>query len=630
MPEVDQEERQREDQLDPLERKAPFFLRVELYLPLILIGGISLAVLLYARAMTGAGWNLDAGQKSVVGAFVEGSTPILLYSPPGTKNYLAKVGGNYEVLLKQWRDYLKEHKHAYRESEEVGVIAAAKGAVVVIPSAVALSEAERKTLLEHQKRGGSILATGPIGARDSAGNWFGWNFIQELFGARVLGEVDRNADRNFVIAAGETPITSRFAAGARFWVGKNAEGILRFEGGQPAGRVLDWTRAPDWTRGVDGAKGASIVYGEKGGARWVLFGFTENAWDPSPTAMSLLIEGSLEWLKHEPSAVLAAWPQGFGAAHVVTMNVDDQVENASTFAASLDAVKMRGTFFVVADAAARAPQVVKALAPNHELAYHGDTYKGFKDLLRTDQAKRVKAMQDAFQAAVRPEARIVGFRSPGELYDARTEDVLQSAGIRYHAADPSRSDARLPLFAKANRVPTVDDLVVLPRTQRDDVAYLHAPDAQLNDVIALMKGELGLVLEQGALGMLSVHSRNFARESVMAQAVPAYLVALAEMRPRIWMATGSDVAEWWRKRDNLRVTLKTLGKRYEIELSNLGEATVEGATAIVFHPRAAKVLMSPTKAWMPEFSVRRVDDLSSKIVFGPVGKGHFAYKLVFE
>ena len=198
------------------------------------------------------------------------------------------------------------------------------------------------------------------------------------------------------------------------------------------------------------------------------------------------------------------------------------------------------------------------------------------------------------------------------------------------AVDPNRTDARLPLFAKANKAPIDKDIVVLPRTQRDDINHLKRADVPLHEIIAAMRGELSMVVEEGALGMLSIHSRNFAKDSLMSQAVPAYLLALAELRPRVWLATGGEVADWWRKRENVKVSLNALGKRYEIEISNLGEDSVEGATAIVYHPRAATVTVAPTKAWTPEATVRRIDEFSSQVTFGAVGKGHYGYKLVFE
>ena len=65
MSQVDQEEREEQRALDPVERKIPFFLRIELYLPLILVGGISLAVLVYVRSMYGAGWSAESSIPTV-------------------------------------------------------------------------------------------------------------------------------------------------------------------------------------------------------------------------------------------------------------------------------------------------------------------------------------------------------------------------------------------------------------------------------------------------------------------------------------------------------------------------------------------------------------------------------------
>jgi hypothetical protein len=73
-----------------------------------------------------------------------------------------------------------------------------------------------------------------------------------------------------------------------------------------------------------------------------------------------------------------------------------------------------------------------------------------------------------------------------------------------------------------------------------------------------------------------------------------------------------------------------IGKRYELEISNVAEEAVSGATAMVYHPRASNVSVRPTKAFLPDATVRRVDEFSSQIVFGSIGKGHFAYTLVFE
>jgi peptidoglycan/xylan/chitin deacetylase (PgdA/CDA1 family) len=623
---LDREDREQQELLDPVERKVPFYLRIELYLPIILIGGIIVAVLVYARGMYGAGWQDKAEtKKSVVSAFVDPKTaPIYLYASPTTRAYMANVSANHEVLLKPWRDYLTEHKHVYQEVKDPKEIAGKTGAVIVVPSAVALNDAERKALAEHHSKGGSILATGAFGARDGKGEWVGWTLMESLFGARVTDEVPVDKERTFLVTTGGTPLTAGFAAGARAWVGKSPENPLRFEGGQAAARFMDWARTAD-------GKAASVVYGEKGGGRWVLYGFSENGWDAAPTAMRTLSDGAIEWLQRAPKVQLAPWPKGNVAAYLLSMNVDDAAANATDFAASLDALKLKGSFYVVADAAAKAPDAVKAIAANHEIGYHGDVYEGFKDQPEQQQERRLKEMRSKpMVSSFLPTARVAGFRAPGESADSKTEQLLQAMEFKYLAADPNRSDARVPLLAKVKDAKPSNDLVILPRTQGDDVLFLTRPNPTLEETLALMKAEMSVVIEQGGLGVLAVHSRNYAKDSLMAQAIPSYLLALAEQRNRVWIATGAELAEWWRVRENMRIALTFIGQRMELEISNVGDAAVDGATAIIYHPRAASVTVAPTKAWMPDVTVRRIDDFRSIAIFGTIRSGHYPYKLVFE
>ena len=55
-----------------------------------------------------------------------------------------------------------------------------------------------------------------------------------------------------------------------------------------------------------------------------------------------------------------------------------------------------------------------------------------------------------------------------------------------------------------------------------------------------------------------------------------------------------------------------------------------GATALVYHPRQSTVTITPTKAWLPDTAVRRVDEFTSQVVFGSIGTGHHQYTLAFE
>src|SRR6185436_18940795 len=137
---------------------------------------------------------------SVAKAFIDAPPePVVLYSSPSTKAFLAKVSGSQEVLLSHWRAYFKEHKRAFREVADPAALSQVGNAVIVVPSATALNNEERKALVEHHRKGGSILATGPFGARDGAGEWVGWGLMLQLFGARVGDEVETGSEKNFLV-----------------------------------------------------------------------------------------------------------------------------------------------------------------------------------------------------------------------------------------------------------------------------------------------------------------------------------------------------------------------------------------------------------------------------------------------
>jgi hypothetical protein len=65
-----------------------------------------------------------------------------------------------------------------------------------------------------------------------------------------------------------------------------------------------------------------------------------------------------------------------------------------------------------------------------------------------------------------------GFRAPTESWDETTEKLLRKVGVRHHVADPASSESRVPGFSAAEpTLSTEDAIVVMPRTQMDDLNY---------------------------------------------------------------------------------------------------------------------------------------------------------------
>lgn len=611
---------------DPdLQERKPFFARVEFYLPLIFIGGLALAVLLYAEGLFRLGAIADPqGENNLAAILAAPEAPeVLLYASPTTARYLEAVGGRQDVLLAKWREFLGTNQRAFREVNDPAQLERAAPGVVIVPTALALSATELAALRAHQARGGAILASGAFGAQDARGEWNHWQAMQSLFGMRVKGEVAADSDARFLVTLGESPITHHLPAGSRIWLGRSAEAPLRLEGGRPAARLLDWARTP-------GEGGAGIAYGDVNGARWVLLGYSENTWDFNPTALQVIAATALDWLQRRPAALISAWPAGYQAAQIVEMDAEESLDNAAHLASMLELLKMRGTFYLLSSEAARHPEIVRRIAPGHELAYHGDVHVAFKGQPAAEQRARLTAMQRQLEEVLGKPIDAPGFRPPLESYDASTEAALQALGFRHHAVDGGSVEHRLPFFARANAAPVADDLVVLPRTQFDDFNLLHATGQDLDRISAMMKAELQGTIEQGALGLLSVHSHHFQEDGLIPRAVAPWLLTLADKRGKVWVATGGEVADWWRKREHLRANLSTYGKRYEIEISNHGPSAVEGAAVTVLHPDRGTIRLTPTKAWMPEATVQVVDPYRTRIVLGRLRPGNYAYHLTFE
>jgi peptidoglycan/xylan/chitin deacetylase (PgdA/CDA1 family) len=616
-----------EDRTDlPGDAPVPYFRRAVFYLPLIIIGGIAMSILVYVLALRQLGWEDRSASKtsSLVSAFSTPGTPeVALYRSPASSAYLQGVGGDYAPIIAQWRRFLHDSKRPFREIADAAALSDLGPIVLIVPTAIALSEAERAAIVQHQRRGGSVLASGPIGARDDKGAWQGWQFAQKLFALQVTEEVPASAPDRYLITIGQTPITLGLPAGTRVWLGSSTESAMRFTGGHAGARLGNWGRDP-------GGKGASLAYGDVAGARWVLFGFTENSWDAQPVQMSLLAANALDWLQGRPQAQLADWPANYRAAQVVAMDVEEDADNALTLASMLDAVQVHGSFYVLGGVAAQANATLATLARSHEIAFRGDRAEGFKGQSASEQRQRLLGMKKQLLSAFPPAEKATGFRAPAESYDEATEEILLSLGLRYHLADPSRVNHRLPLLSEVKAPAATSPLVVLPRTQRDDFSLLSAPANSAHDIATALKTDLDAVVDQGAMGVLSLSSRNFAKDSAMQQAMATMLIALAQQRRNLWLATGSELAQWWQQRSQLRTQLTTVGTRKELELSNVGAQPVRNATVIVTHPRASSFILKPTKAWIPQATVFRLDAYRSAVVFDEIKPGNYAYQALFE
>ena len=223
--------------------------------------------------------------------------------------------------------------------------------------------------------------------------------------------------------------------------------------------------------------------------------------------------------------------------------------------------------------------------------------------------------------------RAIGFRAPMESYDATTEQLLHKSGIRYQVTDPNRSDGQLPLFVRMDGVPEAQELLVIPRTLPDDINLL-SEDPSGASIFPRLSTGLNETVRYGGLGMLSLHSQNFAPGSPLANAVQSFVVDLRQRRDArlLWVAAGRDIDAWWRERRRVKVGSSTRGGGLEMNVSVQGTTPVRGIAVIVTLPnRRMFVRVRSTKVGQKLPRVQQIDEYRSELLFDSLEPGNYAY-----
>ncbi|MFZ4478944.1 MAG: polysaccharide deacetylase family protein [Rhodoferax sp.] len=594
----------------------------------MVILSVAVPMLIYLLFMKSMGWNLPL--MGVNGAFSyakPAGSSVILYASSNTRTYLTGIGGNYEVLLTPWRDYFSNRKVDFSEIQNAAQLRKQRSGVLVLPSAVSLSDEERFEIQAFRSKGGAVLATWATGSRNGKGDWQGWQFLENL-GAKIIGELPVAANAHNLILTGESPVSHTQAAGQRIELSKTAETLLRARGEMVGARFMNWSRVTDDERRAEGA----VIFTEASeqSGRFAFFAFAESGWEAHTLGTHNLIDDTLQWLRRDPLVVLAAWPQGKYAAQVIEMDTEEGFPNALPFASMMQSIDYRGTFYVLTSVARLFPEVVSQLARNFEIGYHGDVHTSFKGQSAGDQEQRIQAMRSDMASVIPNPQRMTGFRAPTEGYDATTEQLLQKFGMRHHTADPNRTNGRLPLLVRTPGSPESEGLVVLARTQRDDL-NLYGEKLSTGQTTKALIDDFDLALATGALSLLSVHSQNFNRDSVMAAAMPGFLDHLKNYREHLWMASAGEVADWWRDRSRFKVSASNTGNRVEFNITVTGNQPVKGASLVVMLPqRGIGTVVEGMKIGMAKPRIMKIDDYRSMLVFDALEPGSYSYQVTFS
>ncbi len=559
---------------------------------------------------------------------------VWLYASPTTQAFLAAAGLDSTMGIRLWEVFLRKYKIPFKKVSSAEQLEQSQPGVLLLPSSVALSDAELRAVVHFRAKGGAVLSTWLTGVRDEKGQWRGFDFMSTALGVKVLGNTQADEEDNFMSTYGDNPVTHALPAGQRIWL-ERVQGWypLRLAGGHAAAEVTDWSRnfvldKPATTAVFDEQMLPSGTY-----SRSVVLGYPERLWlSADPQQLEAIAHNALMWLLRQPDAYLAAWPEPFDNAVVMAIDTAEVMQESDLqLAQQLEEAGGHGTYFVLGDIAQKSPDILKKLqARGHEIAYMGDSFGGFSDQSTKVQSKRLESMRQLFQNAGMELAADAGFHAPMESYDKTTEKLLREGAFGYYVAFMDATDTRLPVLLDAEPSPetaaTPKQIVVLPRTQSgpDDVMEENDPEVGMK----IFKGALDVSQRMAALSVLRLPNQSLLTPEQLGE-VFGYLKT---RKAQTWMVTAAQVNQWWRARERVKVNFQATQGVPVLTVTISGEKSVAGAVAVrVNLPQAYSTLrLTALDAATVIPKVHAVDAWRASVLLDGLKPGRYQWQLAFN
>lgn len=553
---------------------------------------------------------------------------VLLYASPTTRARFAATGLDANESVRTWEVFLRKYRVPFQLVSSVDQLEMLQPGVLLLPSAVALTEREMQAVREFRSKGGGVLSTWMTGVRSETGEWRGYGFMESALDAKVVGNNEAAKDDTFLIMHGDTPAVHDLPAGLRVWMEYAKDWHpLRLVGRQAAAELMDWSRTV-----ASGKASSTIIFDERSqpsgrSSRSVVLGYPERLWrSGDPKALEAIAHNSLMWLLRQPDVFVPNWPHPYGSALVVAVAaVDIMVDVDLLFSKMMEDAGGRATYYMLSENAAKSAKILEQVqAKGHEVAYHGDRFDGFKDQSAAVQSKRLGTMVNEMKEAGFNLAGNTGFRAPMDLYDQTTEKLLQERGMGHSLTFMGMVDTRLPYFAQAD-ASVARRMVVLPRTQSAPEDLMDTePEAGMKTFLA----ELDLIDKMAGLSVVTIPGQSLLSKEQLTQTFD-YLKA---SRGRIWWATAAQVAEWWRERERLSARLESGVSGLQLKITVKGAAPL-GRAAVVWVnlPESGGALRLVSVGGMARVpKVASVDRWRGAVVLDGFAPGEYQWNLYFD
>src|SRR6185369_8251864 len=192
--------------------------------------------------------------------------------------------------------------------------------------------------------------------------------------------------------------------------------------------------------------------------------------------------------------------------------------------------------------------------------------------------------------------------------------ALDAAGFAFDSSFPDVDRENIAHFGGGVRVnvpyrPPIADGAATLRPSSCLELPLTAPDciqpllggATVDQLRADVTAKAAFLRATGGLYVALVHGGVFGDADRDRRTAHLQFVANELRRPEVWLASAADVADWWCRRERLRITTTSDG----IRVVNEGTDTVTGARVVVEQDGAERVLDVPALAPGAEISLSR-------------------------
>jgi Polysaccharide deacetylase len=557
---------------------------------------------------------------------------VLVYASPSTQDYFATGGLDAKVNIRIWETFLRKYNITFKIVSSIEQLEGLQSGVLLLPSSVALSEREKQAVIGFRAKGGSVLASWLTGVRNEKGEWRGFDFMANALDVMVVGNTEEAEDDNFMMPHGDNPITHHLPAGLRIWLERSKEWYpLRLLGRYPAAQIMDWSRTF-----TSGKPSSTIVFDERAQSsgqlsRSVVLGYPEHLWlSADPKLLEAIAHNSLMWLLRQPAAYKTAWPYPYASSFVMAVEATEVLVDIDlNFAKLMEDAGGRATYYVMSENIAKSVGILKKIqAQGHEIGYFGDRFVGFKDQPANTQIKRLDDMRKAIADAGVVIATDAGFHAPMDSYDKTTENLLNERAFGSFMAFKDATDARLPYIAPITAVgaPIGKQMVILPRTQNGPEESMEEGDPEVG--LKNFLNELELTDQMASLSIARVPNQSLLTKAQLAE----IFKHLKTRRDRMWLATATQVAEWWRERERVNIRLESGAAAPQLTVTIKGEESLKQAAMLwVNLPESGSNLRLVARGnYAKSPKIANIDIWRAAVVLEGMAPGEYHWDVYFD